>query len=61
MKSTDRNGATMATRIDDLDKPYEINGYAMTHPRHGTARAFERAGYAVTGTCLGSNCAPRPR
>jgi len=39
MKPTDRNGATMAIRIDDLDKPYEINGYAMTGHQHGTLGA----------------------
>ncbi len=44
----------MAIRIDNLDKPYEINGYAMTAHQHGTARAFGRAGYTVTGTCLGA-------
>jgi hypothetical protein len=43
----------MATRIDDLDKP-EISGYAMTHPQHGTVRGFERACYAIAGTCLGA-------
>lgn len=42
----------MAIRINDLDKPYEIDDYAMPHHQPATACAFERAGYTVSGSCL---------